>query len=349
LSLLTRSGAGKLVVSHREIFRDFGPSGGLHEEGKSPESGLSYCPVTSLRRESERVSTSSDPGPQTEAEREAWIDAQKRLGLAVEPDSTMASRLERYMWRPADEPPPRAEDGDYLKGREWREWVRAQSPVVMVGLSFGKDSLATFHSLLDTWSRDEIVGYWLYSHPNLDWQRRQLAYYRRELGIDIVAVPHRSLRLQLEECLYQPPQNRAVIWQHDIIGVDYEEVYASIAVAAGIAEHKPWVAHGVRAADSPVRRIVITQRGPYNLKTRTFYPIWDERKREVVERIRDLGVKLPVDYRIWGRTFDGLDHRFIAPLAEQLPEDYARLRELFPLMELEFLRRNEPIPEVPEP
>lgn len=289
-----------------------------------------------------------DEGSPNRAQQE-WDDFLRREGFTALVGMTPEQVAHELTWHPHDEPPPRASDGDYLRGREWREWVKTQSPQVMVGLSFGKDSLATFHAMLDTWDREDIIGYWLYPHPHLGWQQRQLAYYRRELGIRIYAVAHRTLWTHLQRCLFQPPQNRPVIWKYDIHEVAYEAIYWAIANDAGIIDARPWVAHGVRAADSPMRRIVISRRGPYNLNQRTFYPIWEERKADIVPRIRDLGVKLPVDYRMFGRSFDGQDYRFIEPLAREFPEDYARLREMFPLMETEFIRRGEVPPDIPEP
>jgi hypothetical protein len=35
---------------------------------------------------------------------------------------------------------------------------------------------------------------------------------------------------------------------------------------------------------------------------------------------------LPIDYRIFGRSFDGLDLRFLLPLKKHLPRDYKRVR-----------------------
>ncbi len=271
-----------------------------------------------------------------------WLDLANVPATDLDPEGLR----EHLTWHPAEEPPPLQADGQHLRGREWREWVHERSPYVLAGLSFGKDSLAMVHGLLDTWPRDRIIGYWLYPHPRLSWQRRQLNYYRRELGIRIYAVAHRTLWMHLEDCLYQPPQNRAVIWQHDVRNVPYESVYWAIAADAGILHERPWVAQGVRAADSPLRRIVISRRGPYNLTQRTFYPIWEERKADVVARIKDLGIKLPCDYHLWGRTFDGQDYRFIKPLAEHFPEDYARLREMFPLMDTGFIRRGEEPPTI---
>lgn len=50
------------------------------------------------------------------------------------------------------------------------------------------------------------------------------------------------------------------------------------------------------------------------------------------------GIGLPPDYEWFGRSFDGLDHRFLAPLSEHAPADYQRVLRWFPLADLELAR-----------
>ena len=49
-------------------------------------------------------------------------------------------------------------------------------------------------------------------------------------------------------------------------------------------------------------------------------------------------MKLPVDYELFGRTFDGLDYRFVRPLRDKLPDDYDQVLKYFPAVEMEFMR-----------
>ena len=69
----------------------------------------------------------------------------------------------------------------------------------------------------------------------------------------------------------------------------------------------------------------------------------------VVRTDRDTGVDvvhqravpndlLPVDYHMFGRTFDGIDYRFLAPLKKNRPADYQKVLDWFPLAEMEVWR-----------
>ena len=70
-------------------------------------------------------------------------------------------------------------------------------------------------------------------------------------------------------------------------------------------------------------------------------PIADWLKAEVMGIIDRYGVKLPIDYEIFGRSFDGIDYRFVEPMRRHLPDDYERLLEWFPLLVGEFIRKGE--------
>jgi hypothetical protein len=282
--------------------------------------------------------------PGSEEWQRAW--AEQGMSRAAEhfTSTSYAELLDHLAWHPAPEAPPRHSDGSLLSGDELCEWVRERSPHILLGFSMGKDSLATFHQVRRYWPLENIHGYYLHVHPHLGWINRQLDYYRRELGISIRNVTHRFVHRQLGFALHQPPHHRPVIAAARWSEVEYHNIYWAIANDADVLDERPWVAQGVRAADSPIRRIVISQRGPHNIGQRVFYPIHDDRKADVVRRLHDLGVKLPVDYRLWGRTFDGLDYRFVKPLAEHFPEDYERLLELWPLVETAFIRRGEEPP-----
>ena len=54
--------------------------------------------------------------------------------------------------------------------------------------------------------------------------------------------------------------------------------------------------------------------------------------------IESHGLKLPVDYKWFGRSFDGIDRRFTEVLKQRDPEDFEVLRSWFPLLEADHVR-----------
>lgn len=52
------------------------------------------------------------------------------------------------------------------------------------------------------------------------------------------------------------------------------------------------VADGVRAADSPMRRVAISSHGPISYKQLKYHPVWDWRKKDLLECFNKHKVKL---------------------------------------------------------
>jgi hypothetical protein len=48
--------------------------------------------------------------------------------------------------------------------------------------------------------------------------------------------------------------------------------------------------------------------------------------------------KLPIDYHLFGRSFDGMDYRFLKPIKDNFPKDFEKILEWFPLADLEIFR-----------
>lgn len=215
--------------------------------------------------------------------------------------------------------------------------IRAESSRCLLSFSTGKDAIGAHLAIRDHF--DEVRPYYLYSVPGLEFVEESLTYYERHLfgGQRIIRLPHPSLVRMLNAQVFQPPERCAVIEGLDLYEHDYEDI------AAGICDQLGWApetmsATGVRAADSPIRYAHFKRRGAINRNRNTFAPIFDWNKDRLIDAIARSGVKLPIDYRLFGRTFDGIDLRFLYPIKQHFPRDYRRILEWFPLAELEVYR-----------
>lgn len=222
-----------------------------------------------------------------------------------------------------------------LSGVETIARVREQQAETLLAFSTGKDAIAAWLAIRDSF--EAVHPYYLYLIPGLEFVEESLAYYEQFFGAKIARLPHPSLHRWLNEFVFTPPERCLVIEQANLPNHSYTDIQGAMCQMFGLPENT-LVADGVRAADSPMRRVAINTHGPITWSQKKYHPVWDWKKADLIACFRKHGVKLPEDYRLFGRTFDGLDLRFLLPLKKHRPADYRRVLEWFPLADLEVFR-----------
>jgi len=224
---------------------------------------------------------------------------------------------------------------DTLSGAQTIERVRGLCDQTIIAFSTGKDAVAAWLAIRDSF--DAVHPYYLYLVPGLEFVEESLVYYEQFFGVKIRRLPHPSLHRWLNTYTFQAPERLRVIDQANLPMHDYRDIRQVMIEDLGLNE-QTLVADGVRAADSPMRRIAIKTHGPISLAQGRYHPVWDWLKADLVACFQKSGVKLPVDYNLFGRSFDGIDLRFVLPLKKHRPGDYRKILEWFPLVELEVFR-----------
>ncbi len=227
--------------------------------------------------------------------------------------------------------------GRPLAGLELIERVKSASPsgeTILLSFSMGKDSLAMWLYLREHF---DVVPYFLYWVPHLSFVDAALAYYEDYFGQEIIRLPHPLFYQMLRTYAYQEPYALALLAAMDL--TDFDFAWIDDAIAAWYALDNPFCAIGMRAADNIDRRNLILQQGSVGVKKRRYYyPIWDWTVDQVSQIIIDNHMKIPVDYKYWGRTLAAFDYQYLRPLRAAFPTDYERIRQWFPLIEAEFFR-----------
>lgn len=219
-----------------------------------------------------------------------------------------------------------------------RDFAR-EHPETLLAFSGGKDSVAAWLHMRPHFRR--VVPVYYYLVPDLGFVEAGLRYYESWFGTPIIRVPHPSLHRMLNNLVFQPPQRSRfeVLDAAGLPDIGYDTVRVAVAhLNLRWDPEESWVAVGTRACDSPMRRMAFEKWGPVKNKGKTFYPVHDWNKARVVGTIREAGVRLPAEYRVFGRSFDGIDFRFLHGIRRHWPDDYARILEFFPLAELELRR-----------
>lgn len=220
---------------------------------------------------------------------------------------------------------------------EVRRTLKAEDRPVLVSFSMGKDAIAAALALQDDDIPIRLV--YLYLVPGLKFVEAERHRLEDELHQHIHAYPHPSLFRWLNNFTFQPPERCALIEAAQFPATTYDQTWQYIKEDLDLPQDT-WQADGVRAADSIVRRASFTKHGVMKHSNHKVSPIHDWLKGEVMDRIDSHGIALPIDYEWFGRSFDGLDYRFLAPLRDNAPDDYQRILDWFPLADLEFIQHD---------
>ena len=201
--------------------------------------------------------------------------------------------------------------------------------------SKGKDAIASWLQLRRFF--DRIVPIWFYLHPSMKFELDAIKYYEDFFETKIVRMPHPIVYRWINNLTFQPNRNRDLPEELQLPNFTYLD-----AMAAVIEDYELPIATqaalGVRSCDSIVRRISINKLGAWNKKKSQFFPVYDWNVARIREEFQACGVKLPIDYKWFGRSFDGIDRRFTEPLKKYAPDDFAKLVELYPLLEADIKR-----------
>lgn len=222
-----------------------------------------------------------------------------------------------------------------LSGVDTIREVAKRQKKTLLAFSTGKDAIAAWLAIREHF--EEVVPYYLYLVPGLEFVDEQIAMYERFFETKITQLPHPSVHRLLNNFVFQPPQNCAVIEDAGLPDFDYTDIQAAMCQMHNLPK-KTLVADGVRAADSPMRRIAINTHGSINYNQLKYHPIWDWKKADLIACFKKYNVRLGSDYKIFGRSFDGIDLRFLLPIKKYHPRDYQKILELFPLADLEVFR-----------
>jgi 3'-phosphoadenosine 5'-phosphosulfate sulfotransferase (PAPS reductase)/FAD synthetase len=220
-----------------------------------------------------------------------------------------------------------------LSDRPVFDWSRCREQGDTIGLSFsnGKDSLALWLYCLEQGFK--VVPFYLSICPGLKFIDDSLDDYERFFGTKIYRLLHPNMYMYLNNKNGQPlPRHTALIGMFfgkraEIPLFNYADVEAGFRRTAEL-HARTWIATGVRLSDSAARKKSIGT--GYDEKRRVVKPLRNFSTDDVITILNDYDCPLPVDYRMFGRSFDGIDPRFSEPIRKYYPDDYKTLCEWYP-------------------
>ena len=214
--------------------------------------------------------------------------------------------------------------------------LAALNEPVILNFSRGKDSLAVW---LELRKRNvAVIPIHKSPVPGLKFVTDDLARYEDYFQQHIIDVPVDGFYRQLANFVYQPP------WRCPIIEAMNLPIFDRTTWDALMrdtwATQDTWILDGVRATDSATRRMAIKMYGPVKHKALRQSPIWDWGKRDVMNAIDAAGLTLGPDYKMFGRSFDGIRYDYLKPMHDHFPDDFQTVLKWFPLADLCLFRET---------
>lgn len=207
-----------------------------------------------------------------------------------------------------------------------------------LSFSGGKDSVGCYLYMKETGFWDDIQLVFYQDVPDLSFANESMAYYEKIWNTKIIQLPSPATISWMQKGIFQSPYTNMVIKKYRNFLRPASLDNTDIWIREDKKEEYCYLGTGVRMADGINRRGVILQNGGLRDKVKKFYPCFDLTDKEVYEIIKHHNVKLPYDYAVWGRSFDGEQYRFIKDLYLQLPEDYEQIKAFFPEIETVLYR-----------
>jgi hypothetical protein len=214
------------------------------------------------------------------------------------------------------------------------ELRRLNGAKVMLAFSRGKDAIGAWLALRA--DGFDVIPVHYETCPGLSFVNESLAYYERFFGVSILSLPHPSFLKALDAGLFQTPRSQSLLDAASFSReLEYRDIFDDVAAMHGCGL---WYATGVRASDSLTRRMNLKRNGALIASESKAHVIWDWTAEHLRTVIRAAGVKLPIDYRLFGRSFDGVGAEYLHAIRREFPADYARILQYFPLADVEMFR-----------
>lgn len=203
---------------------------------------------------------------------------------------------------------------------------------VCVGYSGGKDATATLAVCIDRFGAANVFPYFMYIVPGLSFQEKYLAYIERLFGILVTRLPHWVLSQLMRGSSFRHPTRAAETMPR----VTIRDIEQHVRKLSGFA----WVVSGEKACDSLERNAQIRNVDGINRQRKKFWPLAYWQHSQVFAFLKQRSIALPPEYgnATAGRSFSGLWNREVSWVRDRYPEDWLKIKAVFPLIEAQVMR-----------
>ncbi|MDR0573845.1 MAG: hypothetical protein LBG96_07450 [Tannerella sp.] len=204
---------------------------------------------------------------------------------------------------------------------------------VTIGFSTGKDSVVGLDMLLK--AGIEPIPIYFYCVPGLKFIENNLKMYEDHFGLKIVKLPHPMLYDYINHMDWQPYDRALSI---PIYGKATFAEFTSAYLQCTQQKDVEYDCNCMKMADSLNRRLLLSKKTDIDDEKKIIYLTKYLTNNDCFDYIKKNNIPLTDDYKIWGRSWDGLKYDYTKGVKKYYPDDYELIKEYFPLIEAEVLR-----------
>jgi len=206
---------------------------------------------------------------------------------------------------------------------------------VTIGFSTGKDSLVGV-SLLKN-AGIEFMPIYFYIVPGLGFIEKTIKRYEDLFEMKVVRLPHPILYDYINHQDWQPFHKALTFSCCELGSFKFRELI-NIYLESKELKGYNYDCNCMKMSDSLNRRLLLKSKPDVDNSTKTIYLTKYFTTNECFKYLKENKIPLSDDYRIFGRSWDGLSYHFTMGVKKYYPEDYELIKECFPLIDAELLR-----------
>ena len=204
-----------------------------------------------------------------------------------------------------------------------------------IGFSTGKDSVVGLDMLIK--AGIEPIPIYFYIVPKLEFVENNIKLYEDHFGLKIARMPHPILYDYINHQDWQPYHRCVTMGAFDLGKISFTMMNEMYLKANNITEVE-YDCNCMKMADSLNRRLVLSKSPDVDKDKKIIHLTKYLTDKDIFEYIKTNGIPLTDDYKIFGRSWDGLSYHFLYGVKKFYPKDYELIKSYFPLIDAEIFR-----------
>lgn len=200
--------------------------------------------------------------------------------------------------------------------------------------STGVDSIACFLRLRE-FGIEPILIY-KYFLPNIPMVDNYIDYFEKKFNVKVYKFPSKLWSEHIDNALYQYPIKSREKFRNEITKFElykHKKDTLDKNIVKYFGKDKIVFHLGIRYTDGMYRFLSIKKYGVMN-KNGTFYPIASFKAKDIQDLLDKYDCKLPIEYGLWGISFESPRSWNIGMIRKNCPESYKYICKYFPMVKL---------------